>query len=846
MQALPIDPHLPAIVKALRAAPNLVLVAEPGAGKTTRLPRALLDAGFAEHGEIAVLEPRRIAARMAARRVADELGEPVGRRVGYQVRFEDVSSRETRVRFVTEGVLTRRLIADPELRGVAAVLLDEFHERHLQGDLALALLRRLQRMQRPELRLCVMSATLQAEPVARFLGCEVVNVPGRRFDVAIEYDDKPDDRPLPQRVASAARRLVRDGHDGDALVFLPGAAEIRRAREALEPLAKQADLELALLHGDLPPAEQDRALARSNRRKLILSTNVAESSLTIEGVGAVIDSGLARMAGHSPWSGLPTLTTAKISRASAAQRAGRAGRVRAGRCLRLYTRHDHDARPAHDKPEIARADLCETLLAVKAIEAASPDPGAMLGADDWLEPPPAEARRAAEELAALLGALDAHGRPSELGRRMLRIPLHPRLARVLLEADQRGMGRSGCLLAALLSERDIARRSRARFQDRGAGDVETGPSDALERLERFEQAEAAGWDAGRLRALELDPGAVRAVARTRDRLLRSVAPGEHAHDGDQALLMAVLAGFGDRVARRRAPGQGELVLARGGSVVQSEESVVRDAQWLVVLDASEQRARAVAHLLSAIEPEWLLELFPERVLDRTELRFDPRSERIEAAHTLRYDGLLLDESRRAAERGPEAEALLHESALARGPETFADEPEALERFERRVAHAAALSPAIPPLGPDARARALRAACAGKLSFAELREAGLLASLRGLLNAEQLALLERLAPEQVALAHGRRLPVHYEPDRPPWVQSRLQDFFGLRDGPRLGEQPLVLHLLAPNQRAVQVTTDLAGFWQRHYPELRRQLMRRYPKHAWPEDPLTARPPAPGRR
>jgi ATP-dependent helicase HrpB len=845
MQALPIDPHLPAIVTALRAAPNLVLVAEPGAGKTTRLPRALLDAGFAEHGEIVVLEPRRIAARMAARRVADELGEPVGRRVGYQVRFEDVSSRETRVRFVTEGVLTRRLIADPQLHGVAAVLLDEFHERHLQGDLALALLRRLQRRQRPELRLCVMSATLQAEPVARFLGCDVVNVPGRRFEVAIEYDDKPDDRPLEQRVAAAARRLVRDGHDGDALVFLPGAAEIRRAREALEPLARQADLELALLHGDLPPAEQDRAVAPSSRRKLILSTNVAESSLTIEGVGAVIDSGLARVAGHSPWSGLPTLTTAKISRASAAQRAGRAGRVREGRCLRLYTRHDHDARPAHDKPEIARADLCETLLAVKAIEAAS-SRDTQLGPDDWLEPPPAEAQRAAEELAALLGALDAQGRLSELGKRMLKSPLHPRLARVLLEADARGMGRSGCLLAALLSERDIARSSRARFHDRGAGDGETGPSDALERLERFEHAEGAGFDGGRLRALELDPGAVRAVARTRDRLLRSVGRDEHAEDGDQALLMAVLAGFGDRVAHRRAPGQGELVLARGGSVVQSEQSVVRDAQWLVVLDASEQRARAVAHLLSAIEPEWLLELFPERVLDRTELRFDPRSERIEAAHTLRYDGLLLDESRRAAERGPEAEALLYESALARGPESFADEPDALERFERRAAHAATLSPAIAPLGPDARLRALRAACAGKLSFAELREAGLLASLRALLSAEQLALLERLAPEQVALAHGRRLPVHYEPDRPPWVQSRLQDFFGLRDGPRLGEQPLVLHLLAPNQRAVQVTTDLAGFWQRHYPELRRQLMRRYPRHAWPEDPLTARPPAPGRR
>ena len=360
MQALPIDPHLPGLVAALRASPNLVLVAEPGAGKTTRLPRALLDADFLGAGEIVVLEPRRIAARMAARRVAEELGEPLGRRIGYQVRFEEVSSRDTRVRFVTEGVLTRKLISDPLLRGVSAVVLDEFHERHLQGDLALALLRKLQRVERPELRIVAMSATLQAEPVARFLGCDVANVPGRTFAVAIEYDDKPDARPLEQRVAGAARRLVREGLEGDVLVFLPGAAEIRRAREALDALARQENLALVMLHGDLPAQEQDRALARSPQRKLILSTNVAESSLTIDTVTAVIDSGLVRRAGHSPWSGLPTLNTAHISRASATQRAGRAGRVRDGRCLRLYTKHEHDGWPAHDLPEIAREDLCET------------------------------------------------------------------------------------------------------------------------------------------------------------------------------------------------------------------------------------------------------------------------------------------------------------------------------------------------------------------------------------------------------------------------------------------------------------------------------------------------------
>ncbi len=828
MQPLPIDPYLPGLVDALRATSSLVLSAEPGAGKTTRLPRALLDAGFAAQGEIVVLEPRRIAARMAARRVAEELGEQLGLRIGYQVRLEDRSSAQTRVRFVTEGVLTRKLVADPELRGVAVVVLDEFHERHLQGDLALALLRRLQRARRPELKLVVMSATLEAEPVAQFLQCESTSVPGRRFEVAIEHEDKPDPRPLPQRVAGALRRLLREGLDGDVLVFLPGAAEIRRARETVLPLAQQAGLRVELLHGELPPEQQDRALAPSAERKVILSTNVAESSLTIEGVSAVIDSGLARVAGHSPWSGLPTLATAPISRASAAQRAGRAGRLRAGRCLRLYSRHDHDARPAHDKPEIARSDLAETLLAVKAA-------GPALEPGEWLLAPPAEAYRAAEELVALLGAIGEQGELSALGRRMLRLPLHPRLARVALEAEARGCGVRGSALAALLAERDIVQGARVRFDERPL-DVEVGPSDALDRLDRFEQAEAARFGAGELRALALDPVATRAVARTRDRVRRALGGGPDVRDDEEPLLLALLAGFGDRVAKRRRPGGMELLLSRGGSATQAQSSVVREAELLLVLDASERPQRGViAHLCSAIEPEWLLELFPGRVQDRTELRFDPQSEQVEAAHALRYEGLVLDESRGAQARGPEVERVLCEAASARGLDSF-DDVGALERFERRVAYAASVSGAVQGLPADARQRALQAACAGKRSFSELRAQGLIGALRAQLPGAQLAALERLAPEQLTLRGGRRLSIHYEADRPPWVESRLQDFFGLREGPKLGERPLVLHLLAPNRRAVQVTTDLAGFWQRHYPELRRQLMRRYPKHAWPEDPL----------
>ena len=387
MQPLPIDPLLPGIADALRASPSLVVEAPPGAGKTTRVPRALLEAGLAGDGEVVVLEPRRLAARLAARRVAAEMGERVGDTVGYQVRFEEVAGPRTRLRYVTEGLLTRRLLSEPTLPRVGAVVLDEFHERHLAGDLALAWLRRLQLGARPDLRLVAMSATLDAGPVARYLAAPQVRSEGRLFEVEVEYLSPAEaartEVRLEQRVATAVRRLVSEAPEGDVLVFLPGAAEIRRAREACEPVAQSAGLEVLPLHGDLPPEEQDRAVEPGPRRKVILSTNVAETSITIEGVTAVVDSGLARVASHSPWSGLPRLEVRKVSRASAAQRAGRAGRVRPGRALRLYTRHDHDSRPEFDAPEVRREDLAETVLALAAL-GAGPD-------FSWLEPPPAAA-----------------------------------------------------------------------------------------------------------------------------------------------------------------------------------------------------------------------------------------------------------------------------------------------------------------------------------------------------------------------------------------------------------------------------------------------------------------------
>ncbi|ABC80562.1 ATP-dependent helicase HrpB [Anaeromyxobacter dehalogenans] len=860
MQPLPIDPLLPEVVAALRAGPSLVIEAPPGAGKTTRVPRALHEAGLAGAGEVVVLEPRRLAARMAARRVADELGERPGETVGYQVRFDEVAGPRTRIRYVTEGLLTRRLLSEPALPGVGAVVLDELHERHLQGDLALAFLRRLQRTTRPDLKLVAMSATLDAGPVAAFLGAPALRSEGRRFEVAVEHLSPeeaaaPDVR-LEERVARAIRRLHREGVDGDVLVFLPGAAEIRRARDALAAWAASAGVDVLPLHGDLPPEEQDRAVRPAARRKVILSTNVAETSITIDGVVAVVDSGLARIASHSPWSGLPTLEVKKVSRASAAQRAGRAGRTRPGRAVRLYTRHDHDARPEFEVPEILREDLSETLLALAGLGAA---------ADlEWLEPPPAPALEAARALLADLGAVDAAGAPTAAGRAMLRFPLHPRLGRLLVEAAARGVPEDGALLAALLGERDL----RERRALEGAALPPTGPSDLLELAQAFDEAARARFDPDRLRRMGVSPGAAQAVERSRrqlQRLARALprdVPPPAAGDEparEAALLRATLAAYPDRVARRRSPGSDEVVLVGGGSARLDPASVVREAPLLVAVDAEARRgdrrapgaraAEARVRLASAVTQELLLDLFPEALRYDEAVQWNAQAERVEVAERLLYRDLVLEEAR-AARPDPDAVAdALAAQALARGARAFAPEG-ALDALVARLAFAAEHAPeaGLAAPGEAELAAALRDAARGRRSFAELREADLPGALLGRLEPRARAALERLAPERVTLPGGRTVRIHYEPGKPPWIESRLQDFFGLAQGPAAagGRVPLVLHLLAPNQRAVQVTTDLAGFWDRHYPAIRRELSRRYPRHAWPEDPRTAAPPAPRRR
>lgn len=880
MQRLPIEEVLPEVVERLRRGQSLVIEAPPGAGKTTQVPAAVLDSGAAGEGDVLVLEPRRLAARMAARRVAEERGEVLGETVGYQIRFEEVAGARTRLRFLTEGVLTRRLLTDPRLAGVACVVLDEFHERHLQADLALALLRRLQRNERPDLKIVAMSATLDAAPVAEYLECDVLRSEGRRFDVAVEHLARHDERTLEAQVEGAVRRLVAEGLDGHVLVFLPGAASIRRAQESCAQLAQEAGLLVLPLHGELPAAEQDAAVRASERRKLILSTNVAETSVTIEGVAAVVDSGLARVAGHSPWSGLPVLKVSRVSKASAVQRAGRAGRTREGRCLRLYTAQDFNARPEHALPEIRRLDIAESVLELRAAGVRD------MRAFEWFESPSDESLDAAETLLRRLGSTDAEGRVTGTGRSMLRLPLHPRLARIVVEAESRGVGREACTIAALIAERDI-RAGRVSFKgvnprerDGDFKERETqrtarthGSSDLVELLDLFTEAESKGCAVGTMRRLALDANAVRAVGRVSRQLQRQLRPansraqGKKAESGRMAgassytreaeLLISILAGYPDRVARRRTQGERgegrvELLLSGGGSAELAPESVVRRAEFLVAVDAEERdasqrgrdgTARAVVRLASAIEPDWLLDLFADSLLEKTEARWNAQGERAEVVRRLFYDQLIIDEWRADGSDTAEAARVLAAAALDAGAQAFADAKQ-VESFLARVRFVARHFPEanLPLLGEAEVGAALEEMCEGRRSFAELREAGrageLVERLRRRLSPDGMRLLTQMAPERMTLARGRQARVRYEAGQEPYVASRLQDFFGMREGPRVagGRAALVLRLLAPNQRPVQVTTDLAGFWSRHYTQVRRELSRRYPRHQWPEDPL----------
>ena len=788
---LPVDALLASIIEKLKNGRNLVLEAAPGAGKTTRVPPALL--GLTSK-EVWVLEPRRIAARMAARRVAQELGEKLGETVGYQVRFEEVSGPKTRLRFLTEGVLTRRIHSDPTLAAVGIVVLDEFHERHMDADLALAILLHLQRTSRPDLRLVVMSATLDAAPIARHLDCDVITSEGRLFPLTERWTPYSN-IPIDQQVASAVESL---SGPGDTLVFLPGAAEIRQVQRTVDPIARRRNLLVLPLHGDLSPAEQDRAVEPASQPKLILSTNVAESSITIDGLTTVIDSGLARVAFDSPWTGIPELRLTRISQASARQRAGRAARTGPGTVIRLYTADDFARRPAQDSPEISRRELSQLLLDLNALDL---DPALL----PWLESPPADHLNAAHDLLFRLGAF------GPAGRKMARLPLPPRLARLVVEAQSRNAAYDGCRIAAALSAGE-------RLNDRTRH--QSSPSDLLLLMEQDWQYR---------------------TRQTFDQLKRAAGVRDTRHAEDEALLIATLAAFPDRLASRKKTG--EYTLAGGGSARLAPESALGDEPLIVAVDVEERKEKGLPliRLASKVEPEWLIDLFPDRIVETAGLEWNKPQERVDARSALQYDGLTIEESRSGEVDAGMAALLLSQKALEAGMPRFIGETD-WNNIHARLAFAAEhLS--LPKVDEQFLTPLLEKAAYGLKSFADLKsalsEGGLLRAILQGFPPDVARRFEEFAPEKLRLPSGRVAKVEYAEGQPPWVASRLQDFFGMKETPRVagGRVPVVVHLLAPNYRPVQMTTDLAGFWKRLYPEVRRELSRRYPRHKWPEDPFS---------
>lgn len=841
------------LVARLEVVRRLIISAPTGSGKSTQVPQMLLEHGLLGDGQVVILQPRRLAARLLAARVASELGVPLGREVGYQIRFENVTSEATRIRYVTEGVLLRQMLEDPQLRRVSALIFDEFHERHLYGDITLARALDLQEGARPDLRLLVMSATLDARLLEKYLKpCAVLSSGGRVFPVEIEYADTPaytDRRPVWDQAADAFASYVRRGGEGDVLVFMPGGFEINQTIEAIRHRDESKGFLLLPLHGELPPGEQDAAVARYDRRKVVVSTNVAETSLTIDGVRLVIDSGLARIPRYDPYRGINTLLIENISRAAAEQRAGRAGRTAPGVCMRLWTEREHGDRPAQEPPEVRRLDLAEVVLTLLAAGVEN------LRKFRWLEAPDEQALAHAEELLLDLGAikprapLAAEVREfviTPLGRRMLAFPLHPRYARMLLAAQEHGCVYQACLVAALTQGRDLLLRqvdkSVKEFREDLLGDQ--GPSDLFVLMRAWSYAAKNDYRVPACRKLGVHAVTARQVGPLLDQFLRiardeglDVAPGRFQ---DAALQRCILIGFSDRVARRLDSGTLRCELVHGRRGVLARESVVQQSPLFVAAEVREVgqtggETNTILSLATAIEPAWLAELFPEDLGRETRCIYEATTRRVCAEEHLQFRGLALD--RRVIEPPPtdQAARLLAAEVLA-GRLKLQAWDHGVEQWILRLNRLTAWCPEfeLPAITEGDRQHLVEQICHGAFTYKEIKDRPVKSVVQSWLSSTQRDLLDKHAPERIELANGRQPKVAYDAANPPHIALRIQELFGVTQTPKLalGRVPVLVHIMSPAMRPVQVTQDLAGFWREHYPRIKQELQRKYPKHAWP--------------
>jgi ATP-dependent helicase HrpB len=847
---LPIESALPALRSALRAHTAAVLQAPPGAGKTTRVPLALLDEPWLAGRKIVMLEPRRLAARAAARFMARTLGERVGETVGYRVRMDTEVGPRTRTEVVTEGVLTRLLQADPGLEGVGLVVFDEFHERSLHADLGLALTLQTRSVLRDDLRLLVMSATLDGRPVAALIGeppnsaAPIVTSEGRSFPVETRHVARTAERPLEPAVTAVVRRALADD-DGDVLVFLPGAAEIRRVETLLVDGSLPADVYVAPLFGNLPQDAQDRAIepSRPGTRKVVLATSIAETSLTIEGVRVVVDSGLMRVPRFSPRSGMTRLETVRVTRASADQRRGRAGRVAPGVCYRLWAEQEEEHLAPHGRPEILDADLAP--LALELAEAGISDHTELR----WLDLPPAAALAQARELLSQLGALDSSGRITSHGRQMARLALHPRLAHMLVAATTLEQAALACDIAALVSDRDIFRF------DAGA------PIDAdlRLRLEALHDAARGRSPSTHTHGAVVDrAGLHRALAVARDlrrqlpRAPRSDPPASGAHPRASASAGLLLAfAYPDRIAQRRTsrddtgPPAGRFLLRNGvGAAFPSPQTLAAEP-YVVVAELGGQQPEGRIFLSAPIALEEIEAHLADQIEHDEVVSWDAEVGAVRARERERLGALVLRE-RPIASPDPATVAAALLGAVAQNGLRDLPWTDSARQLQQRITFMHRLDPTWPDVSDAALTAKLSDWLAphvyGLTRRDELRRLDLTVSLLGMLGWEQRAALDEVAPSHVVVPSGSRIRIDYGDPQSPVLAVRIQELFGLTETPRIGRGrvPLTLHLLSPAHRPVQVTTDLAGFWRTGYFDVRKELKGRYPKHYWPDDPLQAVP------
>lgn len=846
MERLPIYELRDAIISAARERPRLIISAPTGSGKSTQVPQMLLDSGLLGDGQVVVLQPRRLAARMLAARVARERGVELGGEVGYQIRFDNVTSPKTRIRFVTEGVLLRQMIQDAELAGVSAILFDEFHERHLYGDITLAQALGRQAAGRPDLKLLVMSATLDIASLETCLApCQVLESQGRSFPVETRYAENPgylDRRPIWEQAAEAFAGYVNSGGEGDVLVFMPGGYEISQTLNALRHTDEAKGFVLLPLHGELPPREQDAAVERYDRRKVVVATNVAETSLTIDGIRCVIDSGLARIPRYDPLRGINTLLIEKISQASADQRAGRSGRTAPGVCLRLWSREEHGHRPAREMPEIQRLELSEVVLALTASGARD------LRTFPWLEPPPELALNHAEELLKDLGALAARAGGLEitpLGRRMLAFPLHPRYARMLLAAREYGCARQACLVAALTQGRDLLLRNVDRATAEARADLlgEGAASDFWVLMRAWNYAMKNEFRLEACRRLGIHLVTARQIGPLFQQFLeiarREGLDIEPRQVPDEALQKCILIGFSDRLARRLDGGTLRCELVRGRRGLLARESAVGKAGLLVAaeireIEGKDKTTQTLLSLATAVQEDWLAELFPADLECITRVFFDSVARRVCAEEQTRFRGLAL--SARRVEPPPLAEAsrLLAEE-VAKGRLTLTQWDHAVEQWILRLNLLSQWCPEfqLPAIHEEDRRHLLEQICSEAFTYKEIKDRPVLRTVKSWVSPAQQELVEKHAPERLSLANGKNPRVTYASGAPPHISLRIQELYDVTASPRiaLGRVPVVAHILAPNMRPVQVTQDLSGFWREHYPKLKLELRRRYPKHVW---------------